>query len=347
MTLRVATVLSAREWEPTLVSQARTTAAVRVVLRAYQPAEIEERVDEIDIVVAGAEVPWVTPGQIAGWRRIGLGVVAIYPQGDRPAESLLLDAGADEVLADDTPVDGLLQAIRFLAPSIDQLEATPSGQTIAVVGPRGAPGCTEIALSLAWNLARSSETMLIDLDLAAPALAIRLGLPPRPDVTDAADGVRSTGVIPPATLQESGPLHVIVGSHRVGEPPLRPTMVEDVIDAAAASYEHVVLDLGVAVADDPLLKRADHAVLAVDGSAVGVVRGARLVAEWAGPPPALILNRVEPSDRSQIIDAAKKWTGLEPLVVLPSRPRIRSASLGAKPPDRKLRRMLDSIRVNQ
>jgi len=123
--------------------------------------------------------------------------------------------------------------------------------------------------------------------------------------------------------------------------------VEDVIDAAAASYEHVVLDLGVAVPDDPLLKRVDHAVLAVDGSAVGVVRGARLVAEWAGPPPALILNRVEPSDRSQIIDAAKKWTGLEPLAVLPSRPRIRSASLEAKPPDRKLRRMLDGIRVNR
>ena len=54
MTLRVATVLSAREWEPTLVSQARESAAVRIVLRAYQPREIEERADEIDVVVAGA-----------------------------------------------------------------------------------------------------------------------------------------------------------------------------------------------------------------------------------------------------------------------------------------------------
>ena len=346
MTLRVATVLSAREWEAALVSRARSTAAARIVLRAYQPREIEERVDEIDVVVAGAEVPWITPNQISGWRRIGLGVVAIYPQGDRPAESLLLDAGADEVLPDDTPMDALLQAIRFLAPAIGRLEEVAAGQTIAVVGPRGAPGCTEIALTLAWNFAASTDTVLIDLDLTAPALAIRLGLPPRPDVTDAADGVRSSGVIPAAAIQRFDRLHVIVGSHRIGEPPLRPAMVEDVVDAAAAVYETIILDLGVAVPDDPLLKRADHAILAIDGSAVGVVRGARLVAEWAGPPPALIVNRVDQSDRSQIIDAAKKWTGLEPLAVLPPRPRIRAASLGAKPPDRKLRRMLEGIRVN-
>ena len=75
MTLRVATVLSAREWEPDLVAHARETAAVRVVLRAYQPQEIEERAEEIDIVIAGAEVAWVTPGRIATWRRMGLGVV--------------------------------------------------------------------------------------------------------------------------------------------------------------------------------------------------------------------------------------------------------------------------------
>lgn len=345
MTLRVATVLSAREWEPTLVSQARESAAVRIVLRAYQPREIEERADEIDVVVAGAEVAWVTPNQIAGWRRVGLGVVGIYPTGDRPAESLLLDAGADEVLADETPTEAIVQAIRFLAPTADRPASAPAGQTIAVVGPRGAPGCTEIALSLAWNLSSSAQTLLIDLDLSAPALAIRLGLPPRPDLTDAADGVRSTGLIPPETLQKSGPVRIIVGSHRVGEPPLRSAMVEDVIDAAASSFERVVLDLGAATPDEHLLKRADHAVLAVDGSAVGVVRGARLVAEWAGPPPALVLNRVAPSDRSQVVDAARKWTGLEPAAVLPSRPRIRSAALGAGPPDRKLRRMLSVIRV--
>lgn len=345
MNLRVATVLSAREWEPTLVARARETAAVRIVLRAYQPHEIEERADEIDVVVAGAEVAWVTPNQIAAWRRVGLGVVAIYPTGDRPAEALLVDAGADEVLSDETPVEALVQAIRFLAPTIDRLTASPSGQTIAVVGPRGAPGCTEIALSLAWNFSRDAETLLIDLDLTAPALAIRLGLPPRPDLTDAADGVRSTGVIPPDTLHEHGPVRVIVGSHRIGEPPLRPAMVEDVIDAAVASFARVVLDIGAAATDDSLVKRADHAVLALDGSAVGVVRGARLVADWAGPPPALILNRVAPSDRSQVVDAAKKWTGLEPAAVLPTRPRIRSAALEAKPPDRKLRRMLAVIEV--
>ncbi|MCH8949176.1 MAG: hypothetical protein IIB87_02225 [Chloroflexi bacterium] len=53
MTIRVATVLSAREWEPGLVAHARDTAALRIVLRAYQPSDIETRAEDIDVVVAG------------------------------------------------------------------------------------------------------------------------------------------------------------------------------------------------------------------------------------------------------------------------------------------------------
>ena len=55
MTVRVATVLSAREWEPNLVAHARDSAAIKVVLRAFQPRDIEGHAGDIDVVVAGDE----------------------------------------------------------------------------------------------------------------------------------------------------------------------------------------------------------------------------------------------------------------------------------------------------
>ena len=85
MTLRVATVLSAREWEPTLVSQARETAAVRIVLRAYQPREIEERADEIDVVVAGAD-----PAHDNAVRIILVKILDQFEQGLFSAASMLV-----------------------------------------------------------------------------------------------------------------------------------------------------------------------------------------------------------------------------------------------------------------
>jgi hypothetical protein len=94
----VATVLSARDWEPNLVAQARETASIRIVLRAFQPKDIESHAGEIDVVVASGDVSWVTPHQISTWCRLGFAVVGIHPAGDVPAASLLELGGAAEVL---------------------------------------------------------------------------------------------------------------------------------------------------------------------------------------------------------------------------------------------------------
>lgn len=345
MTVRVATVLSAKDWEPRLVSHARETAELRIVLRAFQPDEIEERSGEIDIVVAGAEVSWVTPAQIAAWRHMGLNVLGVYAVGDRPAAALLESAGVDELVSDDTDAEGLVSAVRFLAPRAERDEEGAAGETLAVVGARGAPGTTEVALGLAANAADSSQTLLIDLDLDAPSVAIRLGLPPRPDITDVADHVRATGAIDTDAVHQAGPLRVVTGSHRTGEAPVRLAMIEDVLEVAALSHDAVVLDLGAAPADDRMLKRADQAVLVIDGSAVGVVRAARLVTEWSGPPPRIVVNRAARHEREQLVEAVVHWTGIEPDVVIEDRRAVRAAALSARLPDRHFRRALTSVPV--
>lgn len=343
MSVRVATVLSAQEWEPRLVSHARETAELRIVLRAFQPNEIGDRSDEIDIVVAGAEVSWVTPAQISAWRHMGLSVLGIHPSGDAPAATLLRTAGVDELMPDDTDPESLITAIRFLAPRADGEEEGPKGSTLAVIGARGAPGTTEVALGLALNAAEAGPSMLVDLDLDAPSVAIRLGLAPRPDITDLADQVRATGTIDSDALHSVGSLDVVTGSHRVGEATVRPTMVEDVIEVATFHYDTVVLDLGAAAPDDRNLKRADRAVLVVDGSAVGVVRAARLVTEWSGPPPVVVVNRAARHEREQLSEALVHWTGIEPVALIEDRRAIRTSALAARLPDRNFCRALAPV----
>ncbi|MEN8113623.1 MAG: hypothetical protein ABFS21_04495 [Actinomycetota bacterium] len=343
--MRVATVLSARDWEPGLVSYARETAELRIVLRAFQPREIEEHADDIDVVVAGGEVSWVTPTQIASWQRSGLGVLGIHPKEDEPAAEMMRMSGVNEILPDNADVRTIVTAIRFISPSAGPIDRDGAGSVIAVLGPRGAPGISEVALGLAWESGRKSATLLIDLDLTAPSLAIRLGLPPRPDITDVADHVRQTGQIAAETIHRFGPISVITGSHRIGETPLRPAMIDDVIDAAVATFGRVIADLGTAEPDDPTLKRSDTAVLVVDASAVGVVRAAHLVTGWSGPPPTIILNRATPRSRTEVVEATKEWTGIEPAAVIPDRPSIRAAALAARRPDTRLRRPLSNIAV--
>lgn len=342
MTIRVATVLSARDWEPGLVAHARDTALLRVVLRAYQPSDIEARANEIDVVVAGGEISWVTPRQITTWRRLGFSVIGVYPHGDTPSAQLLERGGANEVVPDSIDVAALVQAIRFVAPRSIQPVVQDRGTVTAVTGPKGAPGCTEVALAYASTRARHASVILIDADLDAPALAVRLGLSARPDLTDAADTVRATGTLDDQTIHRVGSLRLITGSHRPNEAPLRDQMISGVIEAAAARFDEVVLDAGTVGSGTTIVEEADAVFLVVDASAVGVVRAAQVTSQWTGPQPSLILNRVSRGAAAQVVDAARRWTGLDPVAVVPERRQVRRAATEARMPDKRFIRAVAS-----
>lgn len=344
MSVRVATVLSAREWEPNLVAHARDSASVRIVVRAYQPQDIDRHADDLDVVVVGGEVSWATPAHVASWKRHGLGVIGVIPKGDAPAGRVLESGGADEIVPDTIDPSALVQAIRFVAPSASQQTAeAPASRMTAVVGPRGAPGCTEVAI--AYALARSSNVscLLLDLDLDAPSVAVRLGLAPRPDLTDAADAVRMVGELGSSCVQEIDGLDVITGSHRPSEPPLKGALVEGVMRASRSGWSEVVADVGASRHGMAVVAEADEAILVVNASPVGIVRAAQLVASWSGPAPALVLNRVQQGTRSDVIDAARRWTGLEPAVVLPDRRQVNVASSAGKAPERRFARAVGQL----
>jgi MinD-like ATPase involved in chromosome partitioning or flagellar assembly len=345
MTVRIATVLSARDWEPALVAHARESAAVKVVVRAYQPGDIDRHLDGIDVVVAGGDTSWVTPSLTAMWRSLGLGVVGVVPEGDEPAARLLEKGGVDEVVPDTIDVTALVQAIRFTAPSGPRPEPPTRGRVVLVLGPRGAPGVTEIAAAYALGRRSRSETVLIDLDTASPSLAVRLGLPPRPDVIDVADALRSESTIGEGLVHRFEGLVVITGTYRAGMPPLTREMRTGIIRVASTQWSDVVVDCGTSGTELSDLETADEVILVIDGSPVGIVRAADLTTEWLGPAPAIVVNRVPPQARRQVVDAVRRWTGLDPVLVLPDRPAVRRSAASARPPDRRFARQVASLEI--
>lgn len=143
---RIATVLSAREWEPRFVDAARRDPTVRVVRRAYEVQDLE-RAAPLDGVVVGSETSWITSTLVRSIRRRGTRVIGVYPTGDGPGRDLLHRGGADIALPDTTPPEDLLSAARLTA--MEDLQPDRAGRLISVTGPRGAPGRTEVAVSLA------------------------------------------------------------------------------------------------------------------------------------------------------------------------------------------------------
>lgn len=346
MSVRVATVLSARDWEPNLIAHARDSASLRIVLRAYQPEDIDKRIDEIDVVVAGAETSWVTATVISGWKRAGLSVVGMAPEGDQPAFGMLELGGCDESLPDTTDTNALIQAVRFVVPAERPESVRRSGKVVAVVGPRGAPGRSEVAVAFSYHCAAAARsTVLVDLDVEAPGIAIRLGLPPRPDILDAANAVRSDSVELPDTCHQAGSLDIITGSHRRDGSLLRPGEAEAVVREATSVWDVIVLDVGPAADLGVWSTEPDHLILVVEGSAVGLVRAAELVDQWVGPAPALVLNRVDRRRSREVTKAARRWTGLDPVVVIEDRPGVKRAAATAGPPDRRFARSVGRLAV--
>lgn len=337
--LRVATVLSAHEWEARLVAAARESAAVKLVLRAYLPEEVTRRADSIDVVVAGAETSWVTPTRVAAWRRLGIRVVGMHARADRPAVERLSAGGADLILEEDLDAEQLVREIRLLDPRSSE-QSSRRGHVFAVTGIRGGPGRTEVATALAWAAAGKGEAALVDADLAGPSIAVRLGLPPRPDLADCVDVSLDRGGDVANAAQTIGRLRVVPGALRPTG--IRPESAVDVTEALAVAGT-VVVDAGPWTEASAVIGSADSVVFVVEASPVGIVRASRIVDTWVGPPPILVLNKVRRHRRDDMITALRKWSGLEPQVVIPLRMAIRAASTRGSAPHRSLVRAVHHI----
>ncbi len=316
----VATVLTAHLWEEDFVAFLRDGAGLRVVARAYEPEEVIRRAP--DVVVVGSETSWISPTHIRAWRRRGIKVLGLHPVGDGPGRELFQRGGADAILPETTSMVGLFRAVQAL--SVVEPSVLAEGTLVAVTGPRGAPGRTEMALALAFGAADRQRTLLVDLD--PPSIGIRLGLDPHPTLLEALDEIRADGVPPP--VRRVGPLSILAGVE--GGPLVAPLRWE-LVRASLNSFDLVVADLGPWPQNDSVIRNARSAVLVCDAAPTGMVRASAMVNDWVGPPPRVLVNRA--IDGEQTRRMVRQALGLEPAVVIPYLEAVRSASLkGDQPP---------------
>lgn len=281
----VATTLTSRPWEPAFASLVRSTGALRLVARAYRPDEIDGV--EVDVVLAGAEVPWVDEVRIADWRRRGIRVVAVHAAHDLASRAVLERAGADVVLPGTTSPMVLLRHATY-----EGARPTPTARTarvVVVTGPRGAPGRTTVSLMLAGLLRHHASTALVDLD--PPVIGLHFGLGPRMDA-------------PPRHVDS---VVVFAGV----QPPRDPTRA--VIRARATDgIEAVVVDAGPMPLHEDLLEIADTTLVVCTAEPVSLLRTATALSSWWAPRPTVVVNRAGEDLDLRPVRAA---LGLEPVVV--------------------------------
>ncbi len=136
-------------WESELVERARATGTLRIAERAFHPAQVHKDLAEgrARTVLVGAETPWLSPGLVGAWRRMGAVVIGKNDPYHPPSCRLLEERGCHFVVEEPDPE--WTAAALGVALSVTPVPVAPTGpKVVAMGGPRGAPGRTEGALGL-------------------------------------------------------------------------------------------------------------------------------------------------------------------------------------------------------
>lgn len=289
---RVATVVGPW-WESELVDRARLAGTLKITQRAFRPAQVQQAIRNrrTGAVVVGPDIPWLSPGLVTAWRDMGAIVIGVNHPYHRGADLLLQDWGCDFVLSEPDPEE-IASVLLAASPTMGDPPVTrPGPKVVAVGGPRGAPGRTEVALGLAWLAARAGSCLLIEAD-SAPSLGLRLGLPP-------SSGPHQTvpnGIDVLLWRPNRSAVGLLAGGW-----------------SKMAQYQTTVIDLGPSL--DSYEEWPGERVVVCDASPSGIVRGALFLGKLkATRPPWLIVNRLEADERlrAEVLLHLDVWAGKRP-----------------------------------
>ena len=216
------------------------------------------------VAVITAGLPRLSPDVVDRLRAAGSRVIAIAltPSDRVVLEGLGLGVIIDSVGDPDSLLSALARAIQVNddLPGVWSLQrSTPDlamehdgGRVIAVWGPAGAPGRTTTALVLAKSLSEQARTVIIDIDTAAPSVALHLGL--TDDLSGlivacrhAEAGSLTSRALNASMSQISAQYFALTGiSHARRWAELRPAALVRVLEKVRAEFGYAVIDLGAA-----------------------------------------------------------------------------------------------------
>jgi MinD-like ATPase involved in chromosome partitioning or flagellar assembly len=261
--VEIALVVSTRTWADRLHRYVTDHGGARVRARPLQGRHALE--ETYDVLIAEDLTSFLTPRLVDDLHRSGRRLLGVYDPDEPTGRRRLLDIGADDVLpADATPQEfvRVLDVLRAgTPPTPTARERLPSGAapdstsratTIAVGGPGGGCGVTEVAIALATHLQHHAPSVLLDLDVVAPAIAQRLGLPLHPNICAAIDAAEHLARAAETLLDvPEGPraLPGLVSGAMWRD--VRPDDALTLLGTLRTEAGHLVCDIGTAIEDVP------------------------------------------------------------------------------------------------
>ncbi len=285
---------------------------------------------DFDVLVIDDICSFLTRRLIVDMRRLGRGVIGVFAPGDGPdAKRRLLEVGISDVIDSDASPSELLEQVRLVdghrqIPRLEGHPLTSDGLCLAITGPPGGVGITEIALGIATQM-RGPGVALVDLNQQWAAVGQRLGLPVHPNLRTAVDSVLHDPDRLSGSFHRVGEIDVVVGLVNPDAGVLTTTDASALISELADTHDHVIIDVGTVTdwATD-MISRCAHATLIVGlGDPIGITRLIKSywrVSEAIGPTAeiGLIVNRVRSKrERGQILDQISRSIGPTPVFIVP------------------------------
>jgi MinD-like ATPase involved in chromosome partitioning or flagellar assembly len=264
METELAIALSARDWPDRLRRFLADHGGARVRVASMGPEDL--LAESYDVLVIDDMCSFLTPRLVEMVNQRGRAVLGVYdPVEFADGKDRLIECGVSDVVESDAEADEFLEAIgrimsgRGAQPRVEHgvataegavdtgVPAAPSTSVLAVGGPSGGVGATEVAIALAARLATHGSTVLVEVDESAPSLAQRLGIPLFPNLRTAIDVLEHrSGSMDRVVHRVSGAsFAVLPGLANVRDwTEVRPRQAVDLIRELALNYTHVVVNVG-------------------------------------------------------------------------------------------------------
>lgn len=360
VTADIAIVVSPREWAERLHRFIADHGGARVRARVLDAREALDA--DYAVLVADDLTSFLTPRLVAELHRRGRRILGVYDPLEPWGAERLRELGVDDRVAADASAEEVLHAVETLGAGLDldaelhalvEAPAPPSppvqrGTVVAVGGPPGGVGSTEVALALAVAGAAGARTVLVDADEFVPSMAQRLGLPLHPNLRSAIDAVEHRAGTLAAALQAvpGSSLAVLTGLPTPRDwHELRPGEVTAVLDELQATAAVVVVDVSCGTEDlaglsasgrfsttRAVLAAADVVVGVCAATPVGVARlfgwAADVTLLAADAPLHVAVNRVTGGRfvRGEIRDELARTLQLATITDLPHDARVERAA---------------------
>lgn len=351
--MRIVTVAGDVDEETRFATSMAARADAEVVFRCVDRVELLAAIRGAapDLVVVAGCPPWLDRQACDEAVAARVAMVGLADSGDA-ADSLArlgvlvlpVDSDPDRVLAVRSSDEALPEAPAALARSLG-----PRGRTVAVWGPKGAPGRSTLAVEIAAELAATEpRTVLVDADTYGGDLAQMLGVVDElPTIVwaaqTAARGESSDRLL--GALRRAGPRGPVLVPGVARSDlwrDVREHAWRELVAVLRDELAHLVVDTGFCIEDDyagegrnviarAAVRDADYVVAVCRCDAIGLktfLCTYRDLTELVDADDVFVVaNRVTPGEEGEVAELLRRHAGKRPIAYVTDEPPLFRAAL--------------------